>query len=416
MTGGRLWIISELFYPEQTSTGYFLSEIARGLALDWDVSVICAQPTYSERGIKAPWQETWAGVNIHRMWSTRFDKDRLPLRLLNLATFTLSCLSFVLWRVRRGDRVLVVTNPPSIFPFIGFLTRIRGAKGLLLVHDVYPDVLSVTGHLDHRGLLYRVFDKMVSSACRQYDRIIVLGRDMRALMMSKSGLPPSRHAIIPNWGDIELVRPCSRKENSFAARHGMGDAFTVQFSGNIGRTHDVETLLASAKATADRRDIQYWFIGYGGKAAQLQAGSEESRSNVHVLPRQPRKVLGKMLASADVVVIAFIPGMKGLSVPSRMYNVMAAGTAIIAMTESGSELALVVEESGCGWVIPPNDDAALTKLLLALATPEGRIEVHEKGRAARRAASERYSLEHVLNAYNRLISSMCDEKPNRPAN
>lgn len=412
MTSARLWIISELFYPEQTSTGYFLSETARGLANDWDVQVICAQPTYSERGIKAPWREIWDGVCIHRLRGSRFDKDRLILRLLNVVSFTLSCLFFAFRRIRRGDMVLVVTNPPTVFPFIGWLARVRGANSLLLVHDVYPDVLSVTGHLNPESLRYRLIDRVMAAACRQYDRIVVLGRDMHAKLMAKSGLPASRIAIIPNWGDTEAVQPRPRAENAFAARHGMGDAFTVQFSGNIGRTHDIEALLASAQATAQTSDIQYWFIGYGGKGAQLQASGTQGRSNVHVLPRQPREVLGEMLASADVIVIAFVPGMTGLSVPSRMYNVMAAGTAIIAMADPDSELALVVEECDCGWVIAPNDDAALTRLILELATPEGRGEVHEKGVAARRAACERYEIRHVLTAYHELLEDMCVQKTN----
>jgi len=411
MRNRKLWIISELFYPEQTSTGYFLSEIARGLASDWDVAVICAQPTYSERGTKASRRETWHDVKVRRMWSTRFDKDRLHLRTVNLVTFTVTCLLFVLRRIRRGDRVLVVTNPPSLFPLIGMLARLKGAKSLLLVHDVYPDVLSVTGHLKREGLVYRAINRLVSAAYRQYDRIIVLGRDMQELIQSKSGLPTSKLPIIPNWGDTDEVVPITRDENSFAARHNMGDTFTVQFSGNIGRTHDVETLLASAQATSDQKDIQYWFIGYGGKAALLQGRDMESRDNIHVLPRQPKEDLGPMLASADVLVIAFVPGMKGLSVPSRMYNVMASGTAIIAMTEPGSELALVVEETGCGWIIPPNDADALTDLIRDLATPKGRATVQEKGVAARQAACERYSLHHVLDAYHRMLLDIRDEEP-----
>ncbi|MBF01652.1 MAG: hypothetical protein CMP77_16945 [Flavobacterium sp.] len=406
MTGRRLWIISELFYPEQTSTGYFLSEIARGLASDHDVQVICAQPTYSERGIKAPSREDWDGVKINRMWGSRFDKDRLLLRLVNVVTFTMTCMLFALSHIRRGDRVLVVTNPPTLFPFVGLVARIKRAQTMLLVHDVYPDVLSVTGHMRKESFAYRLMDKFMRWACRQFDRIIVLGRDMQALLYTKSGFPLEQIPIIPNWGDTELVKPVDRPQNAFAADHGMGDAFTVQFSGNIGRTHDVETLLSAAKSTADRPDIQYWFIGYGGKAAELQGRDAQELANVFVLPRQPREVLGEMLASADVLVIAFVPGMKGLSVPSRMYNVMAAGTAIIAMTEPGSELAQVVEETGCGWVIPPYDDAALKELILSLATPEGRVERAEKGVAARRAACERYRLDNVLDAYRNVLATL----------
>jgi colanic acid biosynthesis glycosyl transferase WcaI len=406
MTKSRLWIVSELFYPEQTSTGYFLSDIARGLASYQDVEVICAQPTYSERGIKAPAHEVWAGLTIHRMRGSRFNKDRLILRLINLVTFTLSCLVFAALRIRRGDKVLVVTNPPTVFPAIVWIANIKGAKTLLLVHDVYPDVLSVTGHLSPRSIGYRVLDRIVAFSCQKYDRIIVLGRDMHAKLLAKSGIAPSRLAIIPNWADVAGVRPLPRGDNAFATRYAMGDTFTVQFSGNIGRTHDIETLLATAKSTEHRSDIQYWFIGYGGKAALLHESEAKELTNVNVLPRQPREDLGGMLASADVIVIAFVPGMTGLSVPSRMYNVMAAGTAIIAITEPESELAMVVSECDCGWVIAPNDHTALTELIVKLATSEGRALVLEKGLAGRSAACNRYTIDHVLSAYRELLNQV----------
>lgn len=409
MTSRQLWIISELFYPEQTSTGYFLSEIARGLASDWDVQVVCAQPTYSERGMIAPRRESWGGTTIHRLWGTRFDKDRLPLRLLNVATFTLNCLLFLLRRVRKGDRVLIVTNPPTLFPFVGWLVRMKGVKALLLVHDVYPDVLAVTGHLKATSLIFRWIDHAMRWACRQYDRIVVLGRDMQSLLVSKTGFDHQDVPIIPNWGDTDAVRPLSREENSFAKTNGMGDAFVVQFSGNIGLTHDVETLVSTAKLTEDQLNIQYWFIGYGGKAAKLTGSEEQSPKNVHIRPRQPREILGEMLSCADVTVIAFLPGMKGLSVPSRMYNVMASGTGIIAITEPGSELALVVEESDCGWVVPPHDVDALTQLIQYLATSDGQAEVARKGASARRAACDRYRLEHALDLYRKLLADLGDD-------
>ena len=49
----RLWIVTELYYPEETSTGYYLTRIAEGLADVADVKVLCGQPNYSARGTRA---------------------------------------------------------------------------------------------------------------------------------------------------------------------------------------------------------------------------------------------------------------------------------------------------------------------------------------------------------------------------
>src|SRR6185312_10860235 len=107
----RLWVVSELYYPEETSTGYFLTRIAEGLAGRFEVHAVCGRPSYSQRGTVVPWHEAHHGVEIHRMRATLFDKDRIIGRLLNVATFSLAASLFCLMQLRRGDRVLVVTNP-----------------------------------------------------------------------------------------------------------------------------------------------------------------------------------------------------------------------------------------------------------------------------------------------------------------
>src|ERR1051325_11523888 len=149
----RVWVISEVFHPEDTSTGYFLSRIAEELARAYNVGVLTAQPTYAARGVKAPKRERWRGMDIRRSWSTRFDKDRLALRALNLVTLTASLFISALARVRRGDVVLFVTNPPTLPFALAAARRLRGATPLLPVHDVYPHAIVAAGMARPGGLL-----------------------------------------------------------------------------------------------------------------------------------------------------------------------------------------------------------------------------------------------------------------------
>src|SRR6187551_2601474 len=86
----RLWVVSELYYPEETSTGYYLTRIAEGLAEHRDVKVLCGQPTYSARGTVAPRHEIHKGVEIFRASGTTLDKNVIPFRLLNMVTLGMS--------------------------------------------------------------------------------------------------------------------------------------------------------------------------------------------------------------------------------------------------------------------------------------------------------------------------------------
>jgi glycosyltransferase involved in cell wall biosynthesis len=144
--------------------------------------------------------------------------------------------------------------------------------------------------------------------------------------------------------------------------------------------------------------------GSGGKAKYVKKHLLASMAtNVLFLDRQPREVLGAMLSSASAVVIPFNSEMLGLSVPSRMYNVMAAGTPIIAMADEESELACTVSDHAAGWVIKPGDSAALISTILFISTPEGKKEARRRGMNGRRAVCSNYSLSDVIKEYKKVL-------------
>ena len=402
----RIWIISELYYPEQTSTGYFLTKIAEGLARTMPVNVICGQPTYSEHGLRAASFEEHNYVRIHRVRATHFRKDKLFLRAINLVTLSVSVAYFALTRFRQGDRLLIVTNPPTLPPIVGLIARLRGVVDThLLVHDVYPEVLAATGFLRVDSIAYQALQRVFSATFHLYNSIIVLGRDMEAVIRVKLNGAQKTVTVIPNWGDVDEVVPLPRCANTFLANNNLKAPYIIQFSGNIGLTHDIDTILAAAERLRERRDILFVFVGFGGKVGAIaEAISIGDLHNVRLFLRQPRDMLGPMLASATATVISFVGSMKGLSVPSRMYNVLSAGTPIIAIADADSELALVVVEENAGWVLEPGDVDGLAKLIERLASPDGAAEALSKGTNGRTAVTSRYTYELALDRFHEVVA------------
>lgn len=121
----RNWFVSELYYPEETSTGYYITRIAEGLAGDFDVHVLCGQPTYSVRGTRAPSREVHNGVSIKRCAGTTLDKNVLLFKFLNMVTLTVSILFNALSRFRKGDTVVVVTRYSERKELVGMAQRAR---------------------------------------------------------------------------------------------------------------------------------------------------------------------------------------------------------------------------------------------------------------------------------------------------
>ena len=396
----RLWVASELYWPDDTSTGYFLTHIAEGLAERFDVHVITGAGAAARKEMRN-------GTTIHRLRTTRYDKDRLALRLVNLLTLTIAALGFALLNLRRGDLVLVVTNPPTLPAALALVGRVRRARLCLLVHDVYPEVLSSVGILRPTSLAYRLLDSASRMLLRRFDRIVVLGRDMRDLITGKLGGESGRIVIIPNWGDVDEIVPLPPGENMLRHELGLDSKFVVQFSGNIGRTHDLETVLETAYALRERTNIRFLLAGQGGK---LRSATDElarqGLHNVALLPRQPRTRLAEMLGCSDLTVIAFVPAMRGLSVPSRMYNIMAAGVPIVALADPASELAMTVVENHAGWALRSGSAVALTELVASLAADAARLETRERGAKGRQAVTRDFTLPIVVEQFAALLDGL----------
>jgi hypothetical protein len=157
---GTLWVVTELYYPEETSTGYYLTRIAEGLANDFNVKVLCGQPNYSARGTRAPKREVHQGVEIFRAFGTTFNKNVILFRLINMLTLSISVFFKAIFHIRRGEQVLVVTTPPSL-PFIAaFAALFRGANYVLLIHDNYPEILIAAGKTKPDSALVNFFINM----------------------------------------------------------------------------------------------------------------------------------------------------------------------------------------------------------------------------------------------------------------
>ena len=175
-TKDRLWVISELYYPEETSTGYYVTRIAEGLTDKFEVKAISGQPNYSARGVTAAKHQRHKGVEIFRVAGTRLDKNVIAFRLINMLTLSASVFWNALRRFAAGDRVLVVTNPPTM-PFIVALASLfRGSVYTLLIHDNYPEILIAAKKMRASSFLAKVLAYFNRWLYKYAVKIIVVGQ------------------------------------------------------------------------------------------------------------------------------------------------------------------------------------------------------------------------------------------------
>jgi glycosyltransferase involved in cell wall biosynthesis len=398
----RLWVVSEIYYPEVISTGYYLTSIAEGLALNYDVKVLCGQPNYASRGTNAPSRELRNGVDIFRVASTTLDKNVIPFRLLNMLTLSLSMLFLSIRRFRKGDRVLVVTAPPSL-PFVTALAcLLRGANYTLLLHDCYPEVLVAVGKIGPNSLISKFVNLLNSWLYKHAAKIIVVGRDMNELVSEKTNGLKIPIVFIPNWADLESVYPTPREDNALLYDLGIHDKFVLMYAGNMGHPTDIESIVECADRLKDARDFHFVFIGSGAKASWLKSEVERrSLENVTILGQRPRNEQLVFLNACDIGLVSLVKNMWGTAMPSRTYNILAAGKPILALTDDGSELARVIDEERVGWYTQPGNVDDLQAKVMEIYMQRERLR--EMGQRARTAAINKYSRDSAIARYSQVF-------------
>lgn len=394
----RLWILTEVYYPEEISTGYYLTAIAEGLAEDFDVHVLCGQPKHMARGLTAPKTEQRNGVDIYRASATTFDKNVMLGRLINMFTIGVAMFYNSLKKFRQGDKVLVVTAPPTMPLTTAFSALLRGASYTVLIQDSYPEILIATGKVSKSAPIVGIINFLNRWVYKYAAKIIVMGRDMNELFQRKTSGLEIPIVTIPNWADLETIHPTPRNENLLLKELGISDKFVLLYAGNIGHPTDVETIIEASASLREHTEIHFLFIGAGVKKKWIEDQvRERSLSNVTVLNYRPRGEQLLFLNACDVGIIALVDGMWGTAMPSRTYNIMAAGKPVLALTERGSELARVIDEERIGRYVEPGRPDDLVEIILQ--THSDRLELIKMGERARSAAAAKYSVHDAVAKY-----------------
>ena len=164
---------------------------------------------------------------------------------------------------------------------------------------------------------------------------------MRELLLKKTQGLDIPIDVIPNWAELDSVSPMPRSENTLLKELGLEDKFVFLYAGNMGRPNDLESIIEAAARLIDRPEFHFIFLGNGAKLSWLEETvSTRKLKNVTILPPSPRSKQIVFLNACDVALVTLVKKMKGVSMPSRTYNIMAAGKPILAIAEKGSELDL----------------------------------------------------------------------------
>jgi len=401
---GRVFFVNRFAWPDHSATAQILTDLATGLAArGWTVTVIASRLRY-DGGDPLPPRDGHDGVAIHRVATTRFGRGSLLGRGIDYASFYLTA-SFAAWRLlRRGDIIVVKTDPPLLQVPLGWIARLRGARQVNWMQDVYPELAAALG----LGMFARWPGKLLAAlrgrSIRGSARTVAIGGRMKE-RLAAAGADATSIAEIHNWGDDAVLAAPPGSSPLRAAWGFADDRLVVGYSGNLGRAHELDTVLdAASQLAAEAAPVDFLFIGGGALRDRLNAAA---LPNVAVQPYQPRDMLPQSMAVADLHWLSLQPALEGLIVPSKFYGTAASGRPVLFVGDADGEVARLIRHHQCGWTFRPGEGDAVAALLRELA--RNRAELRARGARARRMVQDHFSRGQGIAAWDDLLRAVADE-------
>jgi colanic acid biosynthesis glycosyl transferase WcaI len=407
----RFLILGLNYLPESTSIGPYTDDLAEYLAArGHHVSVVTGFPM-------APQWRIWEGyrnrlfmrqiVNGVPVLRTFLYVPSRPQKSLNRILFDSSFgLSSLLGGFFVGPAdLIIVVSPPLQLGLTGWLLGlIKRAPFFFHIQDLVPDAAVATGMLCEESRAVRLARKIERFVYGHACSVGVISEGF-ARNLEMKGVPPLKIALLPNYIDLDFLKPMDRN-NGFRKRHGIkSDTFLVMYSGSIALKQGLQTFVEAAAEFREADSVAFYLIGEGPYLRELQSRAKELQiSNLSFLPLQSRENLPMQLSAADALVITQKRSVTDVVFPGKLLYYMAAGRPILAAVSSDSETGRFVSSNQVGVVVSPEDSQALAQAIRFLQ--QNRHEAERLGRNGRRIAEERFDRRVVLEKFANYLETL----------
>ncbi len=396
----KILFFNRFFFPDNSATSQILSDLAFHLAASGrEVHVVTSRVPGAERDA-----DVVRGVTVHRVATALTRPHSLFERAVAYVAYYRGARAAARRLVRAGDVVVLKTDPPLLSAAIGPLAKRLGARVVAWIQDIFPETAHEYGVPGTGGPIGAALRQMRNRSLAEADRVVAIGDRMAQRIAALGCVSDARLSVIHNWADAESVVPVDPANNELRRNWHLEDKFVVGYSGNLGRVHEFDTMLRTAKALEAEHDIQFLVIGRGPQVADVQAKARrENLGNVRFEPHQPREALTQTLSAPDVHLSVLRPEDEGLVNPSKLYGIMAAGRPTIFIGDRGGETARILASTKAGVTVETGDATGLAAAILSLR--DDAALRHGMGINARKAFEERYSMDRAFSQWDALLSS-----------
>lgn len=399
----KIVFINRYFYPDESATSQILTDLAFELANKKDnIWVVCSRLMY-DGSTQLPANETINGVHIKRIWTTSFGRSNLIGRSFDYLSFYISALFVLLFLVSKNDVVVSKTDPPLISLVASFVCKVKGAKLVNWIQDLFPEVASALG-MKSLSIFENVLIYLRNISLKTAKMNVVIGETMKERLLAQ-GVSNNNIIIVDNWSDGSAIKPVVRANNSLRKDWQLSNEFVVGYSGNMGRAHEFDTILGAVEELNDSANIKFIFIGGGAKKSWLEEQVKSRHlNNVIFKPYQERSQLMHSLCVPDIHLISLYPTLEGLIVPSKFYGIAAAGRPVIFLGSKDGEIARKLTDSNCGISLELSNVKGLVSYLIELSQNYDAVDY--MGKHSRELFMKNYDKPIAIDRWENLLTKI----------
>lgn len=395
------------FYPDHSAGSQMLSDLAFNLVQNgFKVSVITSRNRYGNQEISLPKFEVVNNVRVYRKWSSKFGRRYLIGRIIDYLSLEFSMLIGIMRLTKKNDIVVILTDPPLLNILALPVIKFRGGLIVNWLQDLFPEVAVGAGILSQESLLNKFIIKIRNNSLNSANMNVVIGNHMKDYLI-KNDINIEKIIRIPNWADGDLIKPIDKNANYLRKEWGLEGRFVVGYSGNLGRAHDILTILKTINKLKNNNQIVFLFIGGGVGVQKIKKYVTENQlHNVIFKPYQARKLLHLSLGAADLHWVTLEPQMEAFIVPSKIYGILAAAKPVIFLGDKNGELAKVISKIGCGKVVEIGNSDIMASTIKEFSRDLSSIKI--MGNLGRVEFQSMYELNISVSKFSVLFQKLID--------
>ncbi|MBF2000290.1 MAG: glycosyltransferase family 4 protein [Synechococcales cyanobacterium M58_A2018_015] len=398
----KVSVVNQFFPPDYAPTGQLIEELAKQLDRQGaEVEVFTGQPGYAFQSERAPAFETLGRVQVRRSRTSQLFPHRIRGKAINGILFSLRSFLYLL-HPRRQQHVILLTSAPPFLPILGYVASLLlGISYVCLIYDLYPDIAIELGVIPAHHWLARLWQAINCRVWRQSKGVIVLSPAMKQRIVELCPQVQSKVSVIHSWANPDWIVPLPKADNWFAQEHQLVEPFTVLYSGNMGRCHDVDTILDAAIHLRDE-PVRFVCIGAGAKREGLMRQVQQlGLTNFQFLPYQDRQVLPYSLTACDLSLVSVAEGMESLVAPSKLYSALSSGRPLAVICPPHSYLNQILTEANCGASFRNGDGQGLAQFIRLLM--QDRPTAEKMGAAGRAYLQKSFTPEAIATQYYKVL-------------